>query len=153
MMNKKQSKRINLFKYALLAPVFSGMALLASAQEPTGTSAEKDPKAQASDIATIVFDKDTHDFGTIGESEGEVSAVFTFENRGNEPLLIREVKASCGCTIPEWTKEPVQPGGKGYVKATYGAKGRVYPFEKQITVYGYGKPANVVLRIKGTVVK
>ena len=152
MMNKQKSTKIRLMKYALILPFISGMAILTNAQEKTGLSVENVAKTQTGDSVTIVFDKDIHDFGTVNEAVGEVSTVFTFENRGNEPLMIKEVKASCGCTTPEWTKEPVPVGGKGYIKATYGAKGRVAPFEKHLTVYSNAKPASIILRIKGTVV-
>lgn len=76
-----------------------------------------------------------HDFGTFNEVDGKVSYSFQFENTGAEPLLILKVQSSCGCTIPEWTKEPILPGKKGYVKAIYDPKGRPGKFGKSVTVF------------------
>lgn len=100
----------------------------------------------------IQFESTTHDFGTVTEDKGDITHEFVFTNTGDKPLVVQRVSASCGCTTSGWTKEPVQPGEKGIVKATYGAKGRVYPFNKTLTVFANGDPARVVLTIKGTVV-
>jgi hypothetical protein len=80
------------------------------------------------------FSKTRHDFGTINESNGDVSHTFTFKHVGKSPLVIQNVETSCGCTSPEWTKEPVQPGKTGVVKATFNPVGRVGHFEKKLTV-------------------
>ena len=74
--------------------------------------------AQKAD-STIVFNKLVHDFGSITKSEGPQSYTFEFTNTGNKPVSVLKVTASCGCTTPGWTKEPVAPGGKGDIKATY----------------------------------
>jgi hypothetical protein len=99
---------------------------------------------------TIQFDKSVHDFGTIRASNGKTSTLFTFINLGDKPLVINQVKASCGCTVPEWTNEPVLPGGVGYVKATYNPTSRVI-FDRTLTVYSNGNPSQLTLHIKGTV--
>jgi hypothetical protein len=96
--------------------------------------------------------RNMHYFGIIRESDGKVSTVFTFVNKGDKPLLINNVKASCGCTTPEWTKEPVAPGQRGYIRATYDPAGRIYVFERTLTVYSNGFPAQVMLRIRGEAV-
>ena len=103
--------------------------------------------------ASIAFDKYKHDFGTIKESDGKVSAVFTFTNRSDSPLVISKVVASCGCTTPEWTREPVAPGEQGYIKAIYDPTNRIYSFNKSLTVYSTGIPSKIVLSIQGTAVK
>ena len=103
--------------------------------------------------ATIVFDEYKHDFGTIKESAGKVSVIFTFTNRSDSPLIISKVEASCGCTTPEWTKEPVAPGKQGYIKAIYDPANRIYSFNKSLAVYSNGNPAKIALTIQGTVVK
>ena len=69
--------------------------------------------------ADIKFDKTTHDFGKFSENSPVVSCVFTFTNIGDAPLVIHQAVASCGCTVPEYTKEPIQPGKKGTIKVTY----------------------------------
>lgn len=83
----------------------------------------------------VSFAKTAHDFGTIKESDGDVTYEFQFSNTGNLPILILRATASCGCTSPEFPKQPIRPGEKGVISVTYHAKGRPGPFEKSIHVY------------------
>ena len=99
----------------------------------------------------ISFDKEIHDYGQIKEAEGSVSNRFTFRNTGNQPLVITDVKSSCGCTSPSWTRQPIMPGSTGYVEAVFDPKNRPGNFNKSIVVYSNGEPSPVVLRIKGNV--
>lgn len=101
----------------------------------------------------ILFSRTVHDFGTIMESDGPVTCTFEFKNTGNQPLVLNNVAASCGCTSPGWTREPIAPGEKGEVKATYNPVGRVAPFDKTITVQSNGTPGRIVLHIKGVVTR
>lgn len=100
---------------------------------------------------TIKFDKSVHDFGNIPEEGGPVTYSFEFTNTGNTPLIIQDVAASCGCTTPGWSKEPIAPGARGYVKATFTPSGAV-SFDKSLTVTSTGTPNMVTLRIRGMVV-
>lgn len=99
----------------------------------------------------IKFAQQSHDFGTFSESKKTVSTTFTFKNTGKAPLVINRVVASCGCTTPEWSKEPIAPGGSGFVKATYNAVGRPGAFNKTITVFTNSSEGSVPLTIKGVV--
>ncbi len=99
--------------------------------------------------ATIKFNETVHNFGTFPESAGKVSCDFEFTNTGDSPLVLQDVKASCGCTTPEWTKTPIAPGKKGVVKATYNATGRPGAFTKTITVKS--NAGETKLTIKGEV--
>jgi hypothetical protein len=99
--------------------------------------------------ADISFEKETHDFETIPQGV-PASYTFVFKNSGKEPLIITNAAAGCGCTTPEWTKEPIKAGGKGYVKATYNAASPG-PFNKTVTVMSNGKKSSVILYIKGDV--
>lgn len=101
--------------------------------------------------AVIHFDTRVHDFGNIQEVNGAVAYDFEFVNQGTAPILIKNVESSCGCTSPEWTKQPVLPGKKGFVKATFNPKDRPGFFDKTITVYSNAKPGVIELKIKGTV--
>lgn len=101
--------------------------------------------------AVIHFDTRAHDFGNIQEVNGPVAYDFEFINQGSAPILIKNVESSCGCTSPEWTKQPVLPGKKGYVKATFNPKDRPGFFDKTITVYSNARPGVIELKIKGTV--
>ncbi len=100
---------------------------------------------------TFSFNKNVHNFGDIKESDGKVSYKFTFKNTGSQPLVIHNVRASCGCTTPEWTRQPIAPGAEGYVQATFDPKNRPGNFNKTITVTANTDPANTVLRITGNV--
>jgi hypothetical protein len=100
--------------------------------------------------ASIKISKDAHDFGSIEEG---TQASFTFEitNTGNQPLVISNVAPSCGCTTPEWTRDPIQPGEKGKIMATYNSQGRPGAFTKAITVTSNATEPSRVLTIKGFV--
>ncbi len=93
-----------------------------------------------------------HNFGTFKEEAGKQSFDFVFTNTGTAPLVIQQVVASCGCTTPQWTKEPVPSGGQGKITVTYDPAGRPNQFEKTINVYSNSKPEVQVLKIKGSVI-
>ena len=100
--------------------------------------------------AEIVFDKTVHDFGTFSEKNPVVTCTFTFANKGEKPLVINQAMASCGCTVPEYTKNPIQPGEKGEIKVTYNGAGK-FPghFKKSITVVTNGVVEKTRLYIEG----
>lgn len=106
--------------------------------------------AMAQNQADIKFDKTEHNFGSFSEDNPVVTTVFTFTNVGNAPLVIHQAVPSCGCTVSEFTQEPVQPGKTGTVKVTYSGKDK-YPghFKKSITVRSNAKTELVRLFIEG----
>lgn len=105
---------------------------------------------QAQDNPVIKFKDTTYDFGDIREENGPVVHEFVFTNTSTEPLTVLRVNASCGCTTPGWSKEPIPPGQNGFVKAQYDPRGRPGFFQKNLTVVtDQGEP--VVLFIKGRV--
>jgi len=90
--------------------------------------------AKAENQAEIKFDTLTHNFGTI-EKDAVVTCTFTFTNTGDAPLVINQAMATCGCTVPEYTKDPIKPGESGSIKVTYNSKGKMPGhFRKSITV-------------------
>ena len=91
------------------------------------------------------------DFGNIKQNV-PVHHTFKFTNNGDEPLVITSVQASCGCTVTEYSKDPVPPGAEGFVKATYNAA-QVGIFNKTVTVNANTPGEAVLLTIKGTVVQ
>ncbi|MFN4144322.1 MAG: DUF1573 domain-containing protein [Runella sp.] len=99
----------------------------------------------------IKFTKLEHDFGKIEQGK-PVSYVFEFTNTGTEPLVLGNVSASCGCTTPEWTREPIPPKGTGKIKATYNA-GSMGPFNKSVTVPSNAENGTIYLTLKGEVVQ
>ena len=107
--------------------------------------------AKSDDEETIVFAEKAHDFGVISSSDGMAVYEFTLKNTGKEPLLISRVTASCGCTTPDWTKQPIEPGKKGSIKVSFNPNGQSGAFSKTVTVYSNANPMQVRLIIKGTV--
>jgi hypothetical protein len=109
---------------------------VASAQDKKQTAPAALTATPASTLTpeNISFKSETYDFGTIEEGPA-AEHVFTFTNTGKEPILIQRVQPSCGCTTPDWTKDPIAPGKSGMIKASYGTQGRPGPFEKTMTVF------------------
>ena len=105
----------------------------------------------AQNKAQIEAQELVYNFGTIAEAAGLASHTFVVTNKGDAPLVITRVTASCGCTRPEWTKEPIAPGKTGVVKVTYNPKGRPGPFYKTVSIYSNGKKGSSSLAIKGNV--
>lgn len=101
--------------------------------------------------AVINFSTRAHDFGNVKEVNGTVSYNFEFTNSGKAPIIVKNVESSCGCTSPEWTKQPILPGKTGFVKATFDPKDRPGHFDKTITVFSNTTTPVVELKIAGTV--
>ena len=100
--------------------------------------------------AEIKFDKLTNNFGNFEESNPVQKATFTFTNIGDKPLVINQAIASCGCTVPNYTKQPIMKKKKGTISVTYNGKGK-FPghFKKTITVRTNGKVEMTRLYIEG----
>jgi hypothetical protein len=98
---------------------------------------------------SISFSEEKHDFGLIPYQK-EATYSFEFSNPGKTMLIINEVKTSCGCTVPEWPKEPIRPGRKGIIKITYDA---AFPgvFHKTVEVFYNGSESPDSLEIKGEI--
>lgn len=120
-------------------------------QKPTPTVQTVGPVVSDVSGASFSWREETYDFGTIPQGT-PVTHVFEFTNTGNQPLVISTVDKSCGCTTPKWTTEPVLPGKKGTVSATYNAA-TLGGFNKTITVHSNALGGDKVLYIKGTVVE
>ncbi len=103
---------------------------------------------QAQGIMT--FGEKTHDFGTLREGD-PATHEFVFTNTGNQPIVISGVKASCGCTTPAWTKDPVLPGQQGKITAAYSSQGRPGAFHKSISITSNAATPTEQLFIKGQV--
>lgn len=100
----------------------------------------------------ITFNETTHDFGKINEADGRVTTIFQFKNEGMVPLILSNVRASCGCTTPKWTRDPIEPGATGEITVTYNPNGRPGRFQKTVTVTSNASEATVRLYIKGEVI-
>ncbi|MFY7944068.1 MAG: DUF1573 domain-containing protein, partial [Crocinitomicaceae bacterium] len=125
--------------------LFLSFALLLGA-----TIATNKFSAQIEKGAKIEFSKETHDYGNI-KYDGDPYCTFEFKNTGDEPLIISNAKGSCGCTVPEWPKEPIAPGAKGSIRVKYDTK-RPGPINKSVTITSNAvNEPNKVIRIKGNV--
>lgn len=101
----------------------------------------------------LLFREKTFDFGEIDETGGNADHEFLFTNNASRPVKILSVSASCGCTTPGWSKDPVAPGKTGFIKASYDPKGRPGFFNKTLTVLTDFDGSPIILQIKGSVVR
>jgi hypothetical protein len=130
--------------FATLAIAFM-MTFVAFAQNAAPQTVEN-PNAPV-----ITFEKTTHDYGTVVKG-GDGTCEFKFKNTGVEPLILSNVQSSCGCTVPEWPREPLLKGKSASIKVKYDTN-RVGPINKTITVMSNSKGAAVQLKIVGNVVE
>lgn len=141
---------------ALIMFLFAGFSLEAQEIKPKEPIKPKpEDKEMVSSAAEnpnapdISFEKTEHDYGKIMQ-HGDGNCEFKFTNTGKEPLILSNVRSSCGCTVPQWPKQPILPGESESIKVKYDTK-RVGVINKSITVTSNAKTATVVLKIKGTV--
>lgn len=127
--------------------MFAALAIVAQASLAQSAAA---PAQQASEFAVAAVDNQNHDFGKIKQGV-PVTHEFIFTNKGKVPMIITNAAPSCGCTVGSWTKEPIPPGGTGFVKATFNA---LSPggFNKTVTVMANVETGSIVLHITGEVV-
>jgi hypothetical protein len=108
------------------------------------------PEVPTGPTTTIKYEQESFDFGVVNEGD-LVTHVFKFKNTGNEPLTITNAKASCGCTVPNWSKEPVAPGASGEIKVEFNSKGKPGNQSKRVTVTANTSPTDTFIEIKGMV--
>ena len=101
-------------------------------------------------MTTIRYEEPVYDFGHVDEGE-IVKHDYKFKNTGGEPLIISNCKGSCGCTVPQWPKEPVPPGGEAVIHVEFNSKGKPGPQSKRVTVTANTTPTETFLEIKGEV--
>ena len=114
------------------------------AQDKPATPAAANPNGPK-----FKWEKTTNDFGEI-KQDVPATAEFKFTNVGKEPLIIKEAKATCGCTVPDYSKDPIAPGKSGVIKATYNAH-NPGAFEKSVNVTSNVSDDKVELKLKGSV--
>ncbi len=91
------------------------------------------PQATKVNGPILAFEKNSHDFGDIFQGD-KVDQIFKFTNTGNEPLIITNIQVTCGCTAPEWPRNPIPPGGKGEIKIGFNSAGKIGRQNKTVTV-------------------
>ena len=137
-----------MFARALAAGSATGALALAPAPQAQETLKKMDKNAPKFEFAG----GDTHDFGNLtDQKDGEYT--FQFKNAGKTPLIITTASASCGCTVPEFPKDPILPGKKGAIKVTFHTTGKSGPFTKTVFIQSNaaGDKERYELYIKGTV--
>lgn len=137
---------MNVFKFlgtVALATIFFAVSCQSNSNESKG-EVIGDELEEVQDTTEMLFDTIAHDFGIV-EQGNKVSHSYTFTNSGAFPLVLKSVKASCGCTVPSWTKEPVAPGAKGTVEVEFNTTGRKGMQHKTITVAANTSPRITLL--------
>ncbi len=140
------------------APSSGVAAVSKSATEPVKpVSAQTTPAAPAPATAApvgkttnIKFDELSYNWGSVKEGD-KMTHIFKFKNTGSNDLIISDAHGSCGCTVPEWPKEPIKPGKSGDIKVVFDSKGKPGDQQKTVTLTANTDPANTVLTIKGAV--
>ena len=114
-----------------------------------------DNTAEKSDSNTgspaFTFEKELHDFGQLVDGE-RVSYSFKFTNSGDAPLIISSAKGSCGCTVPNWPKDPIAPGESGTIDVTFNSSGRSGKQKKAVTLTANTNPNRKVINITSEVI-
>jgi hypothetical protein len=153
---KRESKMKKIVITLILGVFVSGFVSAQKTKKSTTPApvkvTEEKIEIVADGLPKIKFVEETHDFGNIKEGT-QATYEFKFTNTGNAPLILESVQASCGCTTPEWSKDPIAPGQTGKVIATFNSSGRPGTFVKTITVkYNGAVESNTnYLTIKGSV--
>jgi hypothetical protein len=102
-------------------------------------------------VPEIKFEEEVYDFGKITQGE-KVSHAFRFKNTGDKNLVISGASGSCGCTVPEWPKEPIAAGSEGKINVVFSSEGKSGYQEKTITIITNCEPATRVIRIKTDII-
>ena len=137
-MKRTVNTSLNAIKVFLFVSVFSV------------TTIQAQDLAMVTKVAIIDFETEVIDYGTVAQNSDGMR-VFTFINKGNAPLIISEVKTSCGCTVPSYSKEAILPGSEGQLEIKYDTK-KLGNFSKTITVISNAKQGQKILKIKGNIV-
>jgi Protein of unknown function (DUF1573) len=125
----------------------SSVAPDASQMTPSAESAVNKSNGK---MTVLKFDEMSYAWGKIKEGE-KMTHNFKFTNTGTNDLIISDARGSCGCTVPEWPKEPIKAGKSGELKVIFDSKGKVGEQSKTVTVTANTEPSNTVIMIKGTV--
>ncbi len=137
--------------FFLLAFLFAGVMVTFAQSKNQEQAAQPAEAIQDVDGPQMTFETKVVDYGTI-EQGSDPYRIFQFTNTGNEPLVIKNAKGSCGCTVPESPKEPIMPGESAEIKVRYDTK-RVGPFTKTVTLTTNETKGTHMLTIKGKVEK
>ena len=133
-----------------IAALEARVSQLEGKKTPIPVTPAAEAKKPDGPLPAMTFETVDHDFGTIKEGE-VVEYTYVVKNTGQADLVIQSAQPSCGCTVPDWTKDPIPVGGEGYIKAKFDSKGRTNVQNKTITVTANTFPATTTLRFKAMV--
>ncbi len=139
-------------KKALLFSLSLALSVsVASAQNKPAAKAAA-PTEQTVKVAgpNITFETTKFDFGTVTEGD-KVEHTFKFKNNGTEPLILSNVQTTCGCTVPQWPKDPILPGKTGEIKASFNTTGKGGQQNKVVTIISNAKEGNTQVSLNGNV--
>jgi hypothetical protein len=137
---KNETKKDNTFAQAVSTDLSNEMEI------PT-----KEGKVDTNNMAKITFDETVYDFGKIKEGD-VVEHTFKFRNTGNRNLMLLYHKTTCGCTVPEFSKDPYKPGATGKIKVIFNSKGKKMAQNKKIKIFSNTYPNMTTLTMKGYVI-
>lgn len=138
-------------KLLLSAVILFAAASLSIAQTEKAQSDAK-PAAENKNAPSMKFKEEEFNFGTIKQGE-KVVHEFVFENTGKEPLMITEAHGSCGCTVPDYPKEPIMKGEKKVIKVTFDSAGKMGLQDKTVTITSNAPDSPKVLHVKGNIIQ
>lgn len=130
------------------------LSMFAISCNETATSGEETASVTADNVektTEIKFEEERFNFGTITQGE-KVKHTFKFKNTGSEELVIVSAKGSCGCTVPEWPKEPIAPGADGEIYVVFNSDGKSGKQVKQVSIVANTEPATSVIALEGDII-
>lgn len=147
--------KIDMKKYYFIAALLCGSVMIPALAETNTTVEIQQPQSPKKDkFSVIKFDTLRVNFGTFSEKDPVKKCSFKFTNTGTAPLVIHQALASCGCTVPSYSKTPVAPGQTGQIDVSYNGTGKfIGHFQKTITVRSNAENEVVRLTIEGTMTK
>ena len=137
-------------KKVIIALFFAALTGAVVAQDSKTAAPAVTPEVDNKNMPEFKFDVEEYNYGSIKQGES-VSYEFVFTNTGKEPLIISNAQASCGCTVPQWPKEPIKKGEKGSIKVSFNSTGKMGMQDKTVTITSNAKSGNKVLHMKGNV--
>ncbi len=135
---------------AVKAATASATAPVTKVEPSTASVTPAAPVVAGGKTTSAKFDETSYDWGTIAENE-KMTHVFKFKNTGTNDMIISDAHGSCGCTVPEWPKEPIKPGKSSQIKVIFDSKGKAGDQSKSVTITANTEPSSMILMIKGKV--
>lgn len=139
-------------KQIVFIPAFALIFALTACSESSSSHAEGEISVENVEAkTTIAFEEEVFDFGNITQGE-KVAHTFKFKNTGDADLVIVSAKGSCGCTVPEWPKQPIAPGAEGEIHVVFNSEGKQGKQHKNVSIVANTEPATTAIALKGDII-